>query len=570
MKKIKIFLLAAMLIGVAGCKDFLNVNHDPNNPDVPNIRYLLPGIEASIGSIFTLDFESVGYSTAVFTHQLTSRQPDEDNYGITGSAYVENYWDDFYSVFNNSHGVLQNVELLISLGTTSKNFQYAGIGKVLKAYTFSTMVDLWGNIPYSQANVKGNLDPAFDTDQDIYASLFNLIDEGIADMKKDSADINLLTPTGDDLIYGGKIDSWIRMANTLKLKLYTQVKDVPSMYDQAKVDALLANGPDSLISTWAQSFNIPYGKQSSPDDRNPAFVTEYGGGQISNYISPWLFNIMMGNNDHILTGITDPRIPYYWVNQLNASKSPENKVEFRDGNFVSIYFGSTGPNRDAAGRATFSMMGIYPCGGRYDDGKGSTSTAGFSTSDATGAAPCRLITYADRYYLEAELLASGKATSPNALKDVFDLALKASFNQVNQVAIGAAHVSQTVPTITSTVRDAYISAIDTLFTVASADRQMELIMTEKWLSSFGTSHDQYTDYRRTGYPVLFDPNDPNSTDTGIAGQMSGGPDGNGIVPVQRTRDYPVSWPYFNDELTLNKNAPAQKANITSEKIFWDK
>ena len=60
---------------------------------------------------------------------------------------------------------------------------------------------------------------------------------------------------------------------------------------------------------------------------------------------------------------------------------------------------------------------------------------------------------------------------------------------------------------------------------------------------------------------------PNSTDTGIAGQMTGGPDGNGVVPVQRTRDYPVSWPYFNDELTLNANAPDQKANITTEKYI---
>ncbi len=469
MKKIKIFLLAAMLIGVAGCKDFLDINRDPNNPSEPNIRYLLPGIETSLGSIFTYDFGNVGYATAVFTHQLSSREPDYDNYGITGSAYVENYWDDFYSVFNNGtniNGVLQNVDLLISMGTTSKNYQYAGVGKVLKAYTFSTMVDLWGNIPYSQANVKGILDPVFDTDQDIYASLFNLIDDGIADMQKDSVDINLLTPGADDLIYNGTIDSWIRMANTLKLKLYTQVKDVDGMYDQAKVDTLIANASTMLISKWSQDFNIPYGKSPSPDDRNPAFVTEYGGGQISNYISPWLFNIMSGNNDSILTRITDPRIPYYWVNQVTdahtnakgveiAQHDPEGKVEFRDGNFISIYFGSTGPNRDAAGRATFSMMGLYPCGGRYDDGDGSynsdgtPNTTGFGTGYATGAAPCRLITYADRNYLIAELVASGKATSTVALADIFHSAVVESFNQVNQVVLLAADPSQIVPSISS-------------------------------------------------------------------------------------------------------------------------
>ena len=91
-------------------------------------------------------------------------------------------------------------------------------------------------------------------------------------------------------------------------------------------------------------------------------------------------------------------------------------------------------------------------------------------------------------------------------------------------------------------------------------------MTQKWLSSWGTSHDQYTDYRRTGYPVLFDPEDETMAPGGF---VTGGPDGNGPVPVQRTRDYPLSWPYYNDELTLNSNAPDQKV-IATDGIFWDK
>ncbi len=563
MKKFKIFLLAAMLVGGAGCKDFLDINRDPNNPSEPNIRYMLPGIESSLGDIFTWDFGSVGYATAVFTDQLSTRQPEYDNYGITGSSYaITNYWDTYYT------GVLQDIDLLINLAKDSKNPHYAGVAKVLKAYTFSTIVDLWGDVPYSEANVTGNLNPKFDKDQDIYTSLFTLIDSALVDMQNDGEDLNSLSPASDDLIYSGDMDSWIKMANTLKLKLYTQVKDVDGMYDQTKVDALLSDG-DNLISSWAESFNIPYGKQQSPDDRNPAFVTEYGGGQISNYISPWIFDIMSGKNTNILSGITDPRIPYYWVNQVAPGKEAENPSEFRDGYFISIYFGSTGVNRDHAGRATFTMMGIYPCGGRYDDGEGSTGN-GFSTSDATGAAPCRLITVADRYYLEAELAVSGKAPSANA-RDAFETAMYASFNMVNKVASDAVNADQKVPEIdVDTVQTPYVDEVLALYDAADNEGKLELIMTEKWISSFGTSHDQYTDYRRTGYPVLFDPEDANTTDTGVKESMTGGPDGDGVVPVQRTRDYPVSWPYNNDELVLNSSAPTQKADITTSVIFWDK
>ncbi|HYW96238.1 MAG TPA: SusD/RagB family nutrient-binding outer membrane lipoprotein [Bacteroidales bacterium] len=569
MKRIKIFLLAAMLIGVAGCKDFLDINRDPNNPSEPNIRYMLPSIEATLGSIFTYDFGSVGYATAVFTHQLSSREPEYDNYGITGSAFVQNYWTTFYS------GALQDLDLLINLGEdpVSQNLQYAGIGKVLKAYTFSTIVDLWGNVPFTEANQPGNLNPKYDTDKDIYGALFTMIDDGIADMLNDTAE-NLLTPGNDDLVYGGDVDKWYRMANTLKLKLYTQVKDVDDMYNHAVVDTLLANASTMLIRNWDESFMIPYAAQSSPDDRNPAFVTEYGGGQISNYISPWLFNIMSGKNDSILTGITDPRIPYYWVNQLGPdNSSPENDPEFRDGNFVSIYFGSVGINRDAAGRATFSMMGLYPCGGRYDDGAGLTSSMGdyFGTGEGTGAAPCRLLTYADRYYLEAELIVSNK-TAQTDDRTALENAMKASFGQVNEVVSIAGLPAQQVPTISTADRNAYIDTVLVRHydNATTEDQKMAVIMTQKWLSSFGTSHDQYTDYRRTGFPVMFDPENPDLTDTGIAGEMSGGPNGSGVVPVQQTRGYPLSWPYFNDEIQLNSNSPGQKANITTEGIFWDK
>ena len=78
----------------------------------------------------------------------------------------------------------------------------------------------------------------------------------------------------------------------------------------------------------------------------------------------------------------------------------------------------------------------------------------------------------------------------------------------------------------------------------------------------GRNIDAYTDYRRTGYPVMFDPNT-------MASVANGGPDGNGPVSVQSSRGYPLSFPYSADELSLNDNAPAQKV-LTTANIFWDK
>ena len=214
---------------------------------------------------------------------------------------------------------------------------------------------------------------------------------------------------------------------------------------------------------------------------------------------------------------------------------------------------------------TFTMMGIYPVGGKFDDGT-LPPNGGLNTSTGTGAAPCRLLTYADRLYLEAELVAVGKAGVDTDLKTVTMKAVEASLAQVDQV-VAAVAPDQTVPDLVGSGDDeAYLTAVEEDFDAASSSKKLEIIMTQKWISSFGTSHDQYTDYRRTGYPVLFDPENPAMAPGGF---VSGGPDGTGPVPVQRNRDFPLSWPWSSDELSLNENAPDQKT-ITTYNIFWDK
>ena len=90
-------------------------------------------------------------------------------------------------------------------------------------------------------------------------------------------------------------------------------------------------------------------------------------------------------------------------------------------------------------------------------------------------------------------------------------------------------------------------------------------MTEKWIASFGNSINQYADYRRTGYPVLFDPNNASMAPGGFVTP----PDGfAATVPVKCVNQYPRSLPWPSDELSSNTNAPSQK-NPATYKLFWD-
>ena len=105
---------------------------------------------------------------------------------------------------------------------------------------------------------------------------------------------------------------------------------------------------------------------------------------------------------------------------------------------------------------------------------------------------------------------------------------------------------------------------------ANVSKQLQIIMTQKWISSFGSAVDAYTDYRRTGFPILFDPNNPLMAPGGYAiPPVNGNPliDPQAPVPVSLNMAYPLSLPWPSAELTSNSSAPAQKQPAT-DKVFW--
>ncbi len=558
-RKIKIlYLLGAVLfISATGCKKYLDVNKNLNDPTKVPVAILLTGAELQIGQALA-NSDALSQGLAVYMHQMTTRE-EQDNYDMKGNDFViESSWAKL-------HAALADLEIVAEQGTAETRFKYAGIAKVLRAYVFSQMVDVWGDIPFSEFNKfkEGIKQPKFDDDAAIYPQLITLIDQGITDMNNTA--VNASSPGTDDVIYGGNISKWIKAANTIKLKLYTQVRKVQNVTPQ--VTALLAN-PASLINATNESFVIPFGT-TLLTDRNPGF-SEYYATQRTDHVSPWLYEIMKGYNP-LYSGTTDPRIPYYIYNQLTATGTPPATTEYRDRAFVSLYFGSIGPNRNSSQQNGISLFGIYPVGGRYDDGAGGTATA----TSGTGAAPQRLITYADRLYLEAEVINTGVITGD--AKAVFQKALNESFKQVDYV-VTLVNPSQTVPRLMGTngttptaAVTTYINAVLVQYDAAAgANGKLEHIMTQKWLSSVGSSVDQYTDYRRTGYPVLFDPQNPAHAPGGKAQPpIAGNPQLNPqpSVQVQRTNNFPLSLPWPQNELDLNGNAPPQKTPDTY-KVFW--
>ncbi len=555
--KTKLALLFSVTL-LVGCDNYLDVDTDKDNPKNAPLNYLLTGVELSASTVGDF-FNNSGGVLANYTHSMTTREED-DQYGAKAdNANMTNDWDAIYLT-------LTDIETLISQAEESDNSVYLGIGKLYKAYLMSVAVDLWGDVPFTEATklAEGIRNPKFDNQKEIYDAVFALIDEGKADILRNEG---VLKPKSDDLIYGGSTAKWVKFANTFKLKLYNQTR-LSSTFDQAGFDALIAE--NNFFTSNADDFQLMrYNKLSPRNERNLLYRESYESTQFSSYQSPWFYEILKGVNPNIFTGNPDPRMKYYFFNQLIPNQLPIDQGNPTTGNpnadywdkstgFFSIRFGSTGPNRDKSAEKSTTYPGIFPCGGRYDDGQGAVVDG----SSGTGQAPRRMLTYDEFLYIKAELIAKGKLSGD--ARSTLESAIRASFAKVDQVVAGTG-TTQTVPTLTGKPQvENYITGVLNEYDLASAEKKFEIIMTQKWIGTFGDPLDQYNDYRRTGYPVLADPNS-----TTKEYQLNNGdawPLDDSFTTLLNPYQVSFFWPL--SEINSNSNAPTQKTPSTY-KIFWD-
>ncbi len=538
--KIKNFVsisLILVLILFNSCEDYLDINDDPNNPTEVPINQLLSTAEVDLAGSMGASVGGLSGYTSAMVHQMFQRGNTHQFYDLQGTDFeVQTPWNIMYS------RLLTDIRQIINLGTQdegNEDWHYVGITQIIKAYTFSVLVDIWGDVPFSEANFGSEVRmPEYDNGENIYPQLFTLIDEGITNLQKTSN----LSPGTDDIIYQGNLSLWIKFAKTLKLKMYNQIRLVQDV--SAEINALLAD--ESQLIGSGDDFEFPYGASLAPMNRNPAYQQEYTPGAAYFYINPYFYEILTGQNTFFpvegnpYSGITDPRVPYYFYNQLAPGQAAENPVAYRNGDFVSVYMFSYNidPNEGFDQASSQTIAGLYPIGGRYDDGNG-----GIASFNGAGDTPQRMLTYFSRLYTQAELALAGITSQNDSL--LLAQAIQASFDKVNEVAFTAG-----APAIAQGDIESYINSVMSLYNSADNEGKLLHIMTQKWIASFGFGIDAYNDYRRTGYPVLHDGNTDN------------------IDVTVRTREFPLSYPWKTNDLQVNKNAPAQK-NITTFNVFWD-
>ena len=229
MKKILISLtiLAAML--VSSCADFLDVNKDPNNPSEAAAHLRLPPI------LFNLHnrYGGSGTRTAMLTQQYGSPASSTTNYGMLQnwqwSNNVDiNTWQGWYVY------IYVNIPKMYDEAKAVNANHYMGVARVLEAFGWAWVCDLYGYVVFNDALSKETLTPNYDDAKDVYPKLYDMLDEGIALLA--APQTTTLSPplSVGDYMYNGDTGKWIKFAYAIKARLLNHMSK-KSTYDPQKV-----------------------------------------------------------------------------------------------------------------------------------------------------------------------------------------------------------------------------------------------------------------------------------------------------------------------------------------------
>src|ERR1700753_805035 len=175
-KIIASFITAAVVLSAVSCKKtfWTNDNKNPQAPDSVTANLILPNVLSSMGYTQGGD---ISRFTSLFTQQVVGAASQSQAYYnyVINSGVFENLWSDYYT------STLANNDTLMHLADRKGLNMYSGISRIFMAYCLQVGVDMWGDLPYSQAfEGDKNLKPGYDKAQGLCDTVASLVHTGIA------------------------------------------------------------------------------------------------------------------------------------------------------------------------------------------------------------------------------------------------------------------------------------------------------------------------------------------------------------------------------------------------------
>ncbi len=502
MKRTCFILIALSVFSLASCtKNFEEANTDRTTaPDVPASSLLTRGILDVSGYDYATWRANFIYTT-LFVQQFASTAWQQGDKYFFDEGYSNSQWSDYYP------STIKGLANLVQKTTANADdINYNSAARVLKAYSFMRLTDLYGDIPYSEAS-KGYTDailtPKYDKQQDIYNDLLKELDAA-------ATAFNATKPfNGDVTSYNGNTALWKKAAYSIMLRVAMHLSKADATAAKTWAAKAVAGG---VIAAYDESFRINH-LATVYDNPNSHILGYYNGARVQLKDNAFKFSTKFLGT---LTALGDPRAKILSVVRSTTGTEDDNPL------IQKGLTNGTDPNTLPGGAIqTYSQL-------RAD------------FVDATD--PNILVSHGQTLLLMAEAAERGWITGTAAT--LFKDGVKSSINQLKLYSLPSGIISDAAT-------DAYVLALPY---TGTTDQKLASINTQYWITSLLDGHESFANWRRSGYPVLTAVNYPGNYT-------------NGVIP--RRLQYPSSEPGINGT-NYNEAVARQGADKFVTKVWWDK
>ena len=251
MKMKRIYLLFLVLITVVSACE-LTDNIDPKSAREVAPSSLLTNAQESFVDV--VDEISMNVNISRFLAQYCSQTAytQESRYNFSDRQIPDSYWNQCYRStlidLKDAKDILAKIDLTVEDNLARDN--KVAIIEIIEVYIYHTMIDYFGDIPYSEALMgMENLTPVYDDAQTVYVNLMGKLDDAY-----DVLDANYGSWGAEDLFFSGDIAMWKKTAASLKLRLAMRLAEVDATTAQTEAEDAISKGlfeeGEGLVLHW--------------------------------------------------------------------------------------------------------------------------------------------------------------------------------------------------------------------------------------------------------------------------------------------------------------------------------
>ena len=324
---------------------------------------------------------------------------------------------------------------------------------ILRVAAMHRLGDMYGALPYSKINSE-ELTAPYDDLKTLY---HNMIDDLTSAIDVLTASLAVSTDPvlpNADVIYGGDMTKWVKLANSLKLRLAMRLSGVEPEYAQKNAEEAVAHSIGVLTAN-AENPAYPYGQPGVwkicvnwGDARAAADIVSY------------------------MVGYNDPRLSTYFEPVTFSGSTA----------YAGLRSGSQPANKN------WAMQYSCPVA---------------SQSDMS-----YWITASEVAFLKAEGALYGWNMGADA-EALYNEGISLSFDQ-HGASGAAAYAANSTAKPADYTDPAGLYSIKAASTITikwngsdTREHNLERIITQKWIAMFPLGQEAWSEYRRTGYPKFF-------------------------------------------------------------------